>query len=206
MALLLKDFRNARASMPPAILLGVSLLLILEFTQSPLTTERMAWRSAYWIIYFFGVTSLFYRSFGFENHSNTFHIYRSFCISPLKVLLSQCLVHCLSASIIGITYLFMTVLFWSPTDLNWASTLVKIVITSVILSPIGTTLGLMLQMEREFLFSLTFLPLATPVVLGAYALELQSDSAWPWILAIFFVGGCFLSALVFQFFFDDLTN
>lgn len=205
-ALIQKDFRNAASALPPALLLGIPLLLVIEFTQNPHLSERISWRSAFWVVYFLSSTSLFYRSFGFENRFKTFHIYRSFCVSPLKVFLSQTLMHFLSASLMGICYLIVTVTLWSPADLNWTFLGFMIVATSAILAPIGTTLGLMLQVEREFLFSLIFLPLSTPVVLGAYSYELQPDSSWPWVLAIFFVGGSFLSCLFFSFFFDDLTN
>jgi ABC-type transport system involved in cytochrome c biogenesis permease component len=81
-----------------------------------------------------------------------------------------------------------------------------VAMTSVILSPIGTLLGLMFQIEREFLFPLIFLPIATPVVLGAYSFGLQDGQNWLWILATFLVGSIFICSLIFHFFFDDLTT
>lgn len=204
-ALLHKDFRNAKMALPPAVLLGIPLLLIIEFTQSPYFNQKVSWQSAFWIVYFFSSTSLFYRSFGFENRFKTFHIYKSFGVPSLQIFLSQTLVHFLSASFMGLSYLLLTFIMWSPSDLNLCHFILSIITTSAILSPLGTTLGLMLQVEREFLFSLIFLPLSTPVILGAYSYGLQSESAWPWVLGMFFVGSCFLSSAVFHFFFDDLT-
>ncbi|MBN8462823.1 MAG: hypothetical protein J0M01_08405 [Dechloromonas sp.] len=203
LALLKKDFRNACASIGPAIMLGIPMLLIIEFTQS--STSTVSWRSAFWLTYFFGSTALYFRSFGLENRFKNFHFYTAFKISRLKIFLSQAIIQFLAAFLMGCFYLLMTVFFFSPTDLDARHFVELIALTSLTLAPIGTVLGLMLQLEREFLFSIVYLPLATPVILASFSLSLGLEGSWLYVLLSFLVGGAFLSAAIFEFFFDDLS-
>ena len=205
-ALLAKDLRNARWAFWPAMILGIPLLLIIQFTQDS-SGEKISWLSAFWITFFLSSTSLFFRSFGLENRFKNFQIYSALKISKLRVFLSQSLMHFLSVFLLGLGYLVITVLFWSPHEIDWQKILGILALTSACLAPVGSTLGLMLQLEREFLFSVIYLPLATPVVLGAYSLCLPEHSAnWLYVLWSFFLCGSFLSAFVFEFFFDELSQ
>ena len=204
--LLKKDFRNALSAFGPALLLGIPLLLIIQFTQSTEYFEQVSWKSAFWITFFFSSTSLYFRSFGLENRFKNFQLYTGFRISKLSVFLSQTLIHILTATILGVCYLGLTLLFWSPKEVNLLMMIALIALTSGALSPLGTVLGLMLQLEREFLFSVIYLPLATPVILGTYSLSTDPVSNWLYIVLSFLVGGGFLSAMIFNFFFDDLSQ
>jgi hypothetical protein len=93
MALLKKDFKNSFSSLGPAIMLGIPLLLIMQFTQSSLSLEKISWKSAFWITFFFGSTALYFRSFGLENRFKNFHFYTAFNIPRLKIFLSQTIAH-----------------------------------------------------------------------------------------------------------------
>ncbi|MDB5037574.1 MAG: hypothetical protein JWQ35_1102 [Bacteriovoracaceae bacterium] len=205
-ALLAKDFRNAHWAFPPALILGIPLLLILNFTQDN-SAEKISWRSALWITFLLSSTSLFFRSFGLENRFNNFQVYTAFRIPKLQIFLSQALIHFVSAFLLGLGYLLFCILFWSPKDLDLLSTMGLLALASACLAPMGTLLGLMLQLEREFLFSVIYLPLATPVVLAAYSLSLVDASTnWLYVLISFLVAGGFISALIFEFFFDELSQ
>jgi ABC-type transport system involved in cytochrome c biogenesis permease component len=205
-SLLLKDFRNALASFGPAMMLGIPLLLILQFSQDA-NSEKLTWQSAFWVAYFFSTTSLFFRSFGLENRHKNFQFYTAFRVPKLQIFFSQSLIHFLTTCILGLGYLLLVVVFWSPRDLNLTWFFAIIVLTSACLSPIGTVLGLMLQLEREFMFSVIYLPLATPVVLGAHALTTADFSMnWLFVLLSFLMVGGFVGAFVFEFFFDELSQ
>jgi hypothetical protein len=104
------------------------------------------------------------------------------------------------------SYLALTVLFFSPIDIDLTALIEVIILTALALAPIGTVLGLMLQLEREFLFSIIYLPLATPVILAAFSLSGDLSGAWMYVLLSFLVGGSFLSAFTFEFFFDELSQ
>jgi ABC-type transport system involved in cytochrome c biogenesis permease component len=204
--LLKKDFRNALLSMGPALLLGVPLLLIMQFTQSSASTEKISWNSAFWITFFFSSTALFFRSFGFENRFKNFHFYTAYKIPHLRIFLSQCAVHIISLFVMGVFYLLLSILFFSPPSADLSLLLKVLALTSLTLAPVGTFLGLILQVEREFLFSIVYLPLATPVILSAYSLSSSFEGSWLYVLLSFLVGGSFLSAFTFEFFFDELSG
>jgi hypothetical protein len=205
MALIGKDFRNAIASFGPAMMLGIPLLLVLQFSQDA-DAPKISWQTAFWLTYFFSTTALYFRSFGLENRYKTFQVYSAFQVSRVRIFLSQTLVHTLTASIIGFGYLALVILFWSPHDVN-PRMIELICLASVCLSPLGTVLGLILQLEREFLFSIVYLPLATPVILGAHALSQPEFSiSWLYVLVSFFLVSTFIAAAVFEFFFDELSQ
>lgn len=205
MALLRKDFDNARSSIGPAIMLGVPILLIIQFAQDA-DAPKLQWKTAFWLAYFFATTSLFFRSFGLENRSKNFHIYSAFKISRLQIFFSQALVQWASASLLGVIYLGLSFVFWSPEDFNW-KILEIVLLASACLAPLGTLLGLILQLEREFLFSVIYLPLSSPVVLGAYSLSAaEFSTTWLYVLLSFCLVSGFLGALIFEFFFDELSQ
>lgn len=203
MALLKKDFRNTLASLGPALLLGIPLLLVMEFTKDASTP--LSWKTAFWIAYFLGSTSLFYRSFSIEHASKTFGIYTAFRVNRLKLWLSQSLLHFAGATLMGIIYSLVAFIFWSPSWAELKEVLIWIPAASLVLSPLGASLGLMLQIEREFMFSVFYLPLATPVVLASHELSSHGYSMWALVLVVFGLMGGFISALIFEFFFDELT-
>lgn len=205
-ALLKKDFRNACQAFGPALLLGVALLLILQLTQSSDSALRLPWRSAFWLTFFFSSTSLFFRSFGLEHRFKNFHVYTAFQVSRSKIFWSQTLVQMATSTALGAAYLLLVTVFWTPSDLDWLAMIEIILLISAGLSPLGILLGLMLQREREFLFSVLYLPLATPLILGAHETSNEIASSWLYLLVSFtFVSG-FLSAFLFEFFFDELSQ
>lgn len=205
LSLLEKDTRNALNAFGPALFLGVPLLLVIQFTKS----EGYPWVSGYWLTFFFSTTSLFFRSFGYENRFHTFHTYTVLSVPRLSLFVSQALVHMITINLLGLCYLLLSLLFWSPVSPDWQSVLLLSSLSALALSPLGTLLGLMLQLEREFLFSVIYLPLATPVILSGYSLSLEGwsiGSGWAQVLVGFILGGGFLSALIFEFFFDELSH
>jgi len=201
--LLWKDLKNAGFAIWPALLLGVPLLLILQFTAGE---SSLSFRTALWVSYFFSSVSLLYRSYGQEFRSRNFQIYSAFQISKLAIFTSQALVHAASLCLVGLVYFGLSILFWNPIDIHWSACLTAILLVSLCLAPLGTCLGLMLQLEREFLFSLFFLPFASPLVLGAYELSGDQGELWGGLLLAFFLIGSFLSAAFFEFFFDELSQ
>lgn len=204
--LLYKDFLNARSALLPALLLGLPLILILQFTTQETERGPLAWTSAYWIVYFFSAVNLLYRSFSFEHRSQNFILYSAFQIAPIKIFCSQALLHFLSLLFMGLVYLGLIFVFWSFPFHDMERLMTALLLSSLCLAPVGTCLGLMLQTEREFLFSLFFLPLTTPVILGAHALSLEWTTSWGSVLGIFALMGSFVSALIFEFFFDELSQ
>ncbi len=206
-ALVSKDLENAKWAFTPALMLGVPLLLLVEFTQSSSPNERVSWLSAFWISFFIATTSLYFRSFGLEHRFKNFHLYSAIKTSRLQIFMSQTLVHFVSAFLLGLCYLFLCLVFFSPGSIDWMMYLKLIALVSICLSPLGTLLGLMLQLEREFLFSIIYLPLATPVILAAHNLCMPDASPnWLSVLSIFALAGGFVSAMIFEFFFDELSQ
>lgn len=206
-SLLKKDIRNAVWAFIPALMLGIPLILILEFTQSSAPQEKISWKAAFWISFFISTTSLYFRSFGLEHRFRTFHLYSAMNISRLSIFVSQSLTHIFSTFFLGLSYLLIVLLFFSPNDLDALAITKLIALCSVALSPLGTLLGLMLQLEREFLFSVIYLPLATPVILVAHHLSANPEAPrWLSLILIFTLLSSFLSALIFEFFFDELSQ
>lgn len=201
-----KDLRNLSYAFWPAMLLGIPLLLIIQFAETSSDSQKLPWKTAFWITFFVSTVGLFYRSFGEEHRSKNFQIYSAMKIPRIMIFFSQVLVHALSLFVIGFCYLFLSILFWSPLNTSIGNDLALIALVSFCLAPIGTSLGLALQLEREFLFPLFFLPLSTPVVLAAESLSTDYSTSWLSVLLIFGVVGAFLSAVVFEFFFDELSQ
>ena len=204
--LLKKDLRNLSDALPPALLLGIPLILIIQFANSSSEAQKIEWKTVFWITFFISIVALLYRSFGEEHRSKNFQIYSAFKIPKQIIFISQCISHALSLFIIGFFYLWLSILFFSPSMTDIPSMFALLAVVSVCLAPIGTTLGLALQVEREFLFPLFFLPLCTPVVLAAESLSIEFSRPWLSVLLIFGLVGAFLSALVFEFFFDELSQ
>jgi ABC-type transport system involved in cytochrome c biogenesis permease component len=202
--LLQKDFRNARFILWPALWLGVPLLLILQFSIDRFSFESIPWKTAYWITFFFSSTALFYRSFAQEHRFQTFSLYLAFKTPRWQILLSQMLTHIGLLFLLSLFYLLLILIFWSPRELPWVHLLMVSVFVSCALAPFGTLLGLMLQIEREFLFSIFFMPLSTPLVLAAYGLSEGWSWNWMSLVLSFLVIGSFLSFFLFEFFFDEL--
>jgi len=206
LALVLKDWSNAKNSFYPSLLLGLPLILLLSFLDNRTNSNLLHQNQFYWLIYFYSSISVFYRSFGFEHRFHNFHIYRSLDIAPWKVFASQCLAHFGICILIGLAYLIFIPIFW-PTE-NWPifELLALTAAIAACQTPLGCLLGLLLQFEREFLFALFFLPIMTPLLLAASQLSEDFYPSWVYILSAFFLAGSFVSALVFQFFFDELTQ
>ncbi len=202
-ALLFKDFRNALSSFGPACILGVPLLLILQFTKGDTGIDGGA---AFWVTYFFSSTSIFYRSFAQERRFKNFQIYSAFRVPKLQIFFSQSALHFFLSIAVGAVYLALCFLFWSPFDGEVFKMMGVLALVSACLAPLGTLFGLMLQLEREFLFSVIYLPLATPVILGAHSISLDAGGIWFKILLSFGVLAGFLSALLFEFYFDELSQ
>lgn len=204
--LLKKDLKNAYYSFGPALLLGVPLILLIYFAKS----DDLSWISAFWITFFFSTTSLYYRSFGQENQSRNFLLYVTLRVPRLSIYFSQTIIHILSATLLGYLYFGLSLLFFSPPEFSTYPLCVLIPLVAMALSPLGTLLGLSLQLEREFLFALLYLPLATPVFLAGLHLSQNPDfdlfSAWTRVLIAFILLGSFMTAFLFKFFFDELSQ
>lgn len=206
LTLLQKDARNAKQSLWPAILLGIPLILLLAISNEVEKDQWMSWRTAFWFSFFFSSTALFYRSFGQETYSRNFGIYTAFRVSAKSILASQTLIQFASLLILGIFLGLLTQIFWSAPDFLFVELVKLIVLSSLTLAPTGSLLGLLLQNEREVLFPLFYLPFASPVIIGTHSLSSQANSSWMYIIGIFCIVGGFLSFLIFEFFFDELTE
>lgn len=205
--LLKKDFRNAKQSIGPAIFLGIPLLLILGFGNEIEVDQALSWRSAFWLSFFISVTSLFYRSYGFEHRYQSFLVYKAFRVSKIKIFISQIISHLVAVWLLGFTFLFFTTVLFSPHDLDVKQMALVIFGVSLALAPLGSLIGLLLQFEREFLFALFFIPLCAPVILASHHLSLEDSSAsWAWLFGAFILLSGFLSSLLFEFFFDELSQ
>ncbi len=206
LCLLKKDFRNLRLSLGPALFFCLPLLLFLsvgsEFSERPHELANLS----FWISYFIALSSLFYRSFSLENRFQSFHIYTALRVPKISIFVSQSLVNFLGAVLIGVCYLSIVQIFWAHSDFDFLNFFPLILVISLALSPLGSLLSLLLQIEREFLFSLFFLPVSTPLFLGALSISHQSEAPWFWVMSIFALISIFLSALLFEFFFDELTQ
>jgi ABC-type transport system involved in cytochrome c biogenesis permease component len=204
--LLAKDFRNLKSVVLPALFLGIPLILILQFTTESTDQGLIHPLSAYWVVYFFSAVALLYRSFSAEHRYSTFIVYSALGVSRLKIFLSQALFQWIGLVVLGAIYGALIHFFWPSVELDWKVGLTVLALVSLCLAPLGSLLGLMLQTEREFLFSVFFLPLCTPVLLGAHSLCQEWSQAWFSVLAVFALMGGFVSALLFEFFFDELTQ
>lgn len=205
-ALLQKDFFNLKDIFPSAVLLGVPLLLILQFTTSGTEQGLIDPLAAYWAIFFFSSVALLYRSFSLEHRHSTFIVYSAFGVSRLKIFASQALIQFLGLLSLGAIYSGLLLIFWPSLPIDWTNGTAALFLAAACLAPLGTLLGLLLQTEREFLFSIFFLPLCTPVILGAHSLSTEWTQAWAAVLSVFALAGAFVSALIFEFFFDELSQ
>lgn len=205
-ALVNKDLKHLKISMGPALFLALPLIFLISIANQSEFDQRFSFRGAFWICFFVASVSLFYRSFGFEIRNKNFGIYSCLRVPRLSVFYSQVLVNFLALLLIGIFYLFLSRLFWSPSDALSARWIWILLLSCGGLAPLGSLLSLLLYFEREFLFSIIFLPLSIPVFLAAYSLSLEWEAAWLWVLAIYGVLSHFLCAATFEFFFDELTQ
>lgn len=203
-ALLEKDLKNSARSLGPCIFLGLPLILILSFFRESFKAHDIHWLAAFWLSLYIGLSALFYRSFGFE-HASSFLLYTSLKIKPRLIFWSQALAHWLVSVAMACSYLFIVFILWSPSDAPLLNLILIAALSSLVLCPLGSLLGLMIQAEREFIFSLLFFPLSTPVILASLELSLHWDSAWLYVLGIFAALSCFLCSFIFEFFFDELT-
>lgn len=201
-----KDLSALRFSLWPAILLSIPLLVILEFTTSSADIEKIRWQPAFWIVFFFCSTNLLFRSFSLEVRNKNFYIYSAAQTPRLQIFLSQTLINTLGLALMGLAQMLILFILWSPQEIDLASHLGVLLLASTSLAPVGTLLGLMLQLEREFLFSLFFLPLAAPLVLAAFNLSMEWSWTWASMMIAFCLISSFLSALAFEFFFDELSQ
>lgn len=204
--LIQKDIRHLKAAFPSAVLLGVPLILILQFTTEGTEQGILNPLSAFWIAYFFSSVALLYRSFSLEHRNSSFIVYTAFGIAKWKVFWSHCLAQWMGLVLLGVAYGLLFHLFWPQVTISVTQSLGVLALTSLALAPIGSFLGLLLQTEREFLFSIFFLPLCTPVLLAAHQLTIEWTDAWFSVLSIFCLIGSFLSSLLFEFYFDELSQ
>lgn len=206
LALLEKDFKNLKFALPPALFLGIPVLLILGIGNEIEWKQNLSWRSVFWITYFISLAALFYRSFYLENSSRSFNLYRMGQVPLLQLLWSQCLVFFIGSTALAAFFIFASVVFISPRDPQVLELLGVASLTAACLSPLGSFLGLFMQFEREYLFSLFFLGGSTPVILAGH--QMSESQQWNWIYLdlIFFLFSAFICSLLFQFFFDDLTQ
>ncbi len=206
-ALLKKDWHNHLQSIGPALLLSGSLLLLIQWTQSPSPANHVAWESAFCLSFFVASMSVFYRSFGQEHASQNFQIYTAFNIARWKILLSQSMLHLWTLILLAGSTFLLTFIFWPPFDYSLSHIALLSLFFPLCLAPLGALLGLMLQREREFLFAITYLPLATPIFLGLHQLLSQGFAGiWLRVLFSFALVSGFLSFFVFENYFDELTK
>lgn len=201
--ILRKDLKQSREVVGPSFLLCLPLLVLFSLGMDGETHKEMASRVIFWICLFISLISLFYRSFSGENRYGNFHIYTSLRVKASLVFWSQTLLHFLFAFALGIFYWFLSRLL---TGLEADTPYLLLGFVALALAPLGSLLGLMLQMEREFLFSLIFLPLSTPVFLAALSYETTALNSWLYVLGIYATLSLYLSAFLFEFFFDELTQ
>jgi len=188
------------------MLLGFSLLLLLAFTRSSDETNINS-LSHFWVAFFVAASSLFYRSFQSENQNKNFILFTQFSVPRIFIFLSQAFVQTARLFLIGIFYLFALYFLFQFEIKDFSKWLLILLEVSLVIAPLGTLLGLGLQVEREFLFSLIFLPLITPVVLGAYAQSMgEQPQVWASLIGAFGSISWFVGSLIFEFFFDDLTQ
>jgi len=162
---------------------------------------------SFWVVFFIGQTSLLYRSFALEHRFQTFHNYTAWGVPSSAIFWSQTLCNWLGGILLGLFYLLLANLFGkSPIALN-AEFLLVLVAVNLAMAPLGTLLSLLLQVEREFLFGLFFLPSSVPVFLAALSItEGENPTTWFSVIAIFVLISGGLSAFLFEFFFDELTQ
>lgn len=204
-ALILKDLKNSLRALWPSIFLGVPLILLLSFFRESFKDHDIHWLAGFWLSFFVGLNSLFYRSFGFEHRHESFLIYQAFRVPKLRIFWSQAVCHWFVAILMAAAYVLIAFILWSPYDADPLGIFGLAVLSAAILCPLGSLLGLMLQLEREFLFGLVFFPLSTPVILACFELSLAWSEVWLSVLGIFAVMSAFLSSLFFEFFFDELS-
>ncbi|TVQ77670.1 MAG: hypothetical protein EA369_08785 [Bradymonadales bacterium] len=204
-ALFLKDLQNFRHSLIPALLFGLPVFLLLGLSSQSGDSSLLAWQSAYWIVFFLAVTSLFYRSFEQENRSRNFSHYFSLRTPRLLIFLSQALSQWMATALLSVFFLSLVFIFWSPQDFELRSLWVSLLV-GLAISPMGCLIGLLLHWERDFLFGLFFIPLMSPAILAGHELSFAPQVSWLYLLLAQAVAGGFLSALVFEFFFDELIE
>ncbi len=205
--LLQKDFKALKYSLLPGILLGLPLLLLMQLPRDLGGQPALPWKESFWLSFFLGAVSVFYRSFSQEHRAQNFGVFLALGIGRPKILWSQALVQSFALVILGLAYAFMTFVFWSPQDFDFWPLFWTVLALSLSLAPLGTALGLFLQLEREFLFSLFFLPLTIPAFLAAQVLQTDGFSwSWSLILISYFCIGGFVVSLLFEFFFDELSQ
>jgi hypothetical protein len=206
LVLVKKDLSQLKNTLGPALLFCFPILLLLsigsEFHDRPQDFALLS----FWISLFLGISSLSYRSFSLEQRYQCFGLYSQLRVPKWMIFCSQSLVNFFSSLLMSAVYLVIMLVFWNLPELSMMSLLPPLVMISISLACLGSFLSLLLQVEREFLFALFFLPLATPLFLAALSLSLKNEQAWIWVMAIFLGLSVFLSALLFEFFFDELTQ
>jgi len=205
--LLAKDFSQFRDAGLSALFFGVPIFFLLsmaaDFFDRPMNYESLS----FWVVFFVGQTSLLYRSFSLEHRYQCFHVYSTWGVPPWSIFWSQTLCNVIGGVVLGLFYLLIANLFGKSLitlDLELFGTLMAV---NLAMAPLGTLLSLLLQVEREFLFGLFFLPASIPVFLAALSItEGENPMTWMSILAIFILVAGGLSAFLFEFFFDELTQ
>jgi len=206
-ALFCKDFSQLRDSGLSALFFGIPIFFLFsmaaDFFDRPMNYESLS----FWVVFFIGQTSLLYRSFSLEQRFQCFHVYSAWGVPNSSIFWSQTLCNWLGGILLGLFYLLLANLFGkTPLSFN-LDFLICLLAVSLAMAPLGTLLSLLLQVEREFLFGLFFLPASIPVFLAALSItEGQNPSTWMYILFIFILISGGLSSFLFEFFFDELTQ
>jgi len=197
--LLKKDLRESLAVVSPAFLMGFSVFILLQLSRD----IPHAQTSDFWFSFFVSSSALFYRSFSLEHRSQNFAVYRAAGLSLQKLFWSQVIVQMLRLLSIGFLLVIVLAAFGLPAASLWPLCLS----VGFAMSPFATFLGLSLKAEKEFLFSFVYFPFVTPLVLAGASLSSadSNQSVWWSILILFGLGASFISAVAFEFFFDDLA-
>jgi ABC-type transport system involved in cytochrome c biogenesis permease component len=170
-------------------------------------TDQASSIAKLWVSFFIAASSVFYRSFQAENSNRNFILFTQFRVPRIFIFISQSINQALRLFFIGMTYILILHFLFSFQITDWARWVLVFLEVSLCLAPLGTLLGLGLQAEREFLFSLIFIPLIAPIILAAHAMSLgEQISVWSSITGAFGIISWFISSVIFEFFFDDLTQ
>ncbi len=205
--LLAKDFSQLRDAGLSALFFGVPLFFLLsmaaDFFDQPMNYESLS----FWVVFFIGQTSMLYRSFTLEHRFQSFHVYSAWGVRSSSIFWSQAFCNALGGIILGLFYLLLANLFGKSAMSLSSEFFLTLVAVNLAMAPLGTLLSLLLQVEREFLFGLFFLPASIPVFLAALSItEGENPTTWMSLIAIFILIAGGLSAFLFEFFFDELTQ
>lgn len=204
--LIVKDWKSSLWTLFPGFALGVGLLIVLCFTRSA-TNFSESQVSDLWAAFFVASILIFQRSFHLESASKAFFFYRQIKASLKLLFIFQFISQALRLFIIGIIYWMIQAFFFSSPQIEITNLLVTLGCISLSISSLGVLFGLILAFEKDLLFSLLYLPTISPLMIAAYQASSGHQTAvWLSIMGSFGIISLFLSLLIFEFFFDELTQ